>query len=110
MTQVMAENFNSMHVMTKSRLFWVLSLGIVVLATSYAVLVHSAVVNVVEREKITIAIREKATAVSELESTYFSMKNKISIELAHAKGFQASEVTSFISKKSLTAFVPSNEL
>ena len=32
------------------------------------------------------------------------------MELARAKGFQDSEVTSFISKKSLTAFASPNEL
>ena len=109
MTQVIVENLNTI-LRYRERIFAFLVFGIVVCASYYAYMVHSTIVNVVEREKIVKDIREKSTTISELESIYFSTKNKINIELAHAKGFEDSEVSSFISKKSLTAFVSHNEL
>ncbi len=109
MTQVIAENYNSM-LAYRGKIFFLLLAAIVILVSTYITLIHSTIVNVVEREKIVNEIREKSTAVSELESSYFAMKSKINIELARSKGFQDSEVSSFISKKSLTAFVSHNEL
>ena len=109
MTQVLAHNINNI-MKYKERIFLVLVVGIMLSVASYIFFVHKAIVNVVEREKIVKDIREKATVVSDMESKFLTAKNKISIELAHAKGFQDAEVTSYISKKSLTAFVPNNEL
>lgn len=109
MTKVIAENLNTM-MRYREKIFAFLAIAIVILASSYVFFIHSTIVNVVEREKILKGIRDKSTSVSTLESTYFTEKNKINIELAHAKGFQDSEVSSYISKKSLTAFVVHNEL
>lgn len=109
MTQTITENLNSM-LRYRGRIFWILVPGIVILALTYINLVHSTIVNVVEREKIIGEIREKSTLVSEMESNYFTTKEKINMDLARSKGFEDSEVTSFISKKSLTAFVQHNEL
>jgi hypothetical protein len=109
MTKVIAENLNTV-MRYREKLFLVLTLIALGSSLFYAYFVHSAIVNVVEREQILKDIREKSTSVSVLESTYFSEKNKINIQLAHAKGFQDSEVSSYISKKSLTAFVVHNEL
>lgn len=109
MTQVIAHNLNNV-MRYRERIFTFLAIAIVILALGYVYFVHATIVNVVEREKVIKDIRDKSTSVSVLESTYFAEKNKINIELAHAKGFQDSEVSSYISKKSLTAFVVSNEL
>ena len=109
MTQTTLKNFNSL-LRYRSRIFWTLAPSIVILTLLYVNLVHSTIINVVEREKVVKEIRDKSTLVSEMESNYFSIKEKINMELARTKGFQDSEVTSFISKKSLTAFVSHNEL
>mgnify|MGYP000010403180 CR=1 FL=1 len=109
MTQAIAHNINSM-MRYKEKVFIFLVAGIIVLASSYAYLLHSAIANVVERESIVKENRLTSTSVSELEAKYFSIKNSINIELAHAKGFRDSEVSSFISKKSLTAMANHNEL
>lgn len=109
MTQVVAHNIKNI-MRYKERILVVLIVGIVLSMTSYIFLVHKAIVNVVEREKIVKDIREKSTIVSDLESKYLTEKNKINIELAHAKGFRDAEVTSYITKKPLTAFVRNNDL
>lgn len=109
MTQAIAHNINSM-MRYKEKIFFFLVVGIIALASSYAYLLHSAIANVVERENLVKEGRLASISVGELESKYLSVKNSISIELAHAKGFKDSEVSSFISKKSLTAMVNHNEL
>lgn len=109
MTKVIAENINS--VLTyRTRIFWFLITGMIISSLFYAIFVHSAVINVIERGKILSEIRERSTAVSELESKYFNLKNRITMDMAHTKGFQDTEVSSYISKKSITAFVSHNEL
>ncbi len=109
MTQVIAQNINIV-LKNRERLFFILIAGILLFVSSYIYFVHSVIVNVVERDKIIKSIHQESTTISELESNYFSLKNKINLELAHSKGFQDSEVSTFISKKSLTAFVSHNEL
>jgi hypothetical protein len=109
MTQVIAHNINTM-MKYKERIFYFLVGAIIVLASSYAFFLHNAITNVVERENIVKETRLASAAVSELEAKYFSVKNSIDIELAHAKGFKDSDVSAFISKKSLTAMAHPNEL
>jgi len=109
MTQLLAKNLLS-SLQFRGRIFIVLLISILIVASYYVYLVHSVIVSVVERETIVKDIRIKSTAISELEASYFLVKNNINIELAHAKGFEDAEVSSFISKKSLTAFVSHNEL
>jgi hypothetical protein len=109
MKQALAHNIKNI-MRYKERILPVLVMGILISVGSYVFFVHKAIVNVVEREKIVKDIREKATVVSDMESKYLVAKNKINIELAHAKGFQDAEVTSYISKKALTAYVPNNEI
>jgi nucleoside recognition membrane protein YjiH len=103
------QNNKEENLIYRVRIFWTLVFGIIVLAPFYAISVHSAIVNVVERENIVSMIREKSTEVSETESKYFALKNKINMNMAYSKGYQEAEVSSFISKKSLTAIVSYNE-
>ena len=109
MTQVIKENIDSV-LRHREQIFFILAIGICFCVASYIFLVHKTIVNVVMRESVVKDIRNKSTAVSDIESTYLTAKNKINIDLAHAKGFEDTEVTVYISKKSLTAFVPHNEL
>ncbi len=109
MTQVIAENLQTV-LKYKERIFSLLIISIFICGSYYAYIVHSTILNVVEKEKIVKDIRERSTRVGELETAYFKTKSQINIELAHAKGFKDTDVSNFISKKSLTAFVSNNEL
>jgi type II secretory pathway component PulM len=109
MTQVVAQNFNTM-MRYREKIFIFLVSSIVCLALSYAFFLHSAIVNVVERESVLKENRVLSTKVSELEAKYFSLKNDINIALAHEKGFKDSGVAGYISVKSLTAMASPNEL
>lgn len=109
MTQAIAQNMNNV-LRYKEAIFTFLAAGIVVLSLSYIFFLHSAIANVVAREAILKENRVLSTQVSELEGKYFSVKNKINIELAHEKGFKDSGVASYISAKSVTAMANHNEL
>jgi len=109
MTQQLVNNLKDAF-KYRERIFIFLVSLIVILFTSYVYFVHEAVTNVVERGEIIKEGRVLATNVSELEGKYFLVKNTINIELAHEKGFKDSEVSSFISEKSLTAMANHNEL
>ncbi len=104
MTQVIVDNLQTV-LRYRERIFGLLVVLISIFSIYYVYIIHSTIVNVVAKEKIVKEIRERSTKVSELESVYFKTKNEINIELAHARGFRDSEVSNFISKKSLTAFV-----
>jgi len=107
MTQAIAQNINTV-MSYRERIFIFLVTAIVGLALSYAFLLHSAIANVVEREALLKDNRVLSTKVSELEAKFFSVKNKINIQLAHEKGFKDSGVASYISAKSLTAMANQN--
>lgn len=108
MTQVIADNLQTV-LRYREKIFSLLIISILICGSYYAYVVHSTILNVVEKEKIVKDIRDRSTKVGELESVYFRTKNQINIELAHAKGFKDTDVSNFISKKSLTAFVSNNE-
>lgn len=77
----------------------------------YGYSLQRAIVNVVQRESIMKTISAKGSEVADLEAKYFSKKNGISLELAHAEGFKEAPVSMFISKKALgVALGESNEL
>lgn len=109
MTQVLKNNIQNVF-RYKEKIFIFLISGIIVLSCTYFYLLHNAIANVIEREKIVKENRTIGTTVAELEAKYFSIKNSINIELAHAKGFKDPEISIFISKKSETAMASKNEL
>lgn len=109
MTKAIVHNINNIY-NYRERIFTILVVGIMFCALSYAYLLHGAITNVVQREKISKENRALSGQISELETKYFAVKNTIDIELAHAKGFKDSEASVFISKKSLTAMANHNEL
>lgn len=109
MTQTIANNINNVF-RYKEKIFTFLVTGIVVMTSLYVFFLQKAIVNVVARENIVKQSRSLSTDVSELESKYFIVKNTVNIDLAHEKGFKDSEITSFISSKSLTAMANHEQL
>ena len=109
MTKTLVTNINNAF-RYKEVIVTTLIAAIVISLFSYVYFLHSAIANVVAREGAVKETRVLSTQVSELEAKYFIIKNKINIELAHEKGFQVAEGTSFVSKKSVTAMASHNEL
>jgi cell division protein FtsL len=110
MTQAIAQNINDI-MRFKERIFIFLVAGIFVSIFSYAYFLHSAIVNVVERENVVKESKSISTNVGSLEAKYFSIKNTINIKLASEKGFKNSDDVKYITaKKSITAMANINEL
>ncbi|HEY9583796.1 MAG TPA: hypothetical protein VJI66_02430 [Candidatus Paceibacterota bacterium] len=109
MNKVIIEKINKI-IRNREQIINFLVIGAVICGGLYIYNLHGAIENVVEREKIVRENRALSTSVSELEAKYFSLKNSINIELARRQGYKDSQISLFISKKSITALAPHNEL
>lgn len=109
MTKTITMTYTVLH-RYREKLFVLLVTGILILAASYVFLLQKAIVNVVAREKVVAEVNIKTTQVAGLEANYFTLKNSITLEMAHTKGFKDAAVTAYISKKSVTAMASHDEL
>ncbi len=94
----------------REKIFAVLVAALLLTAFAYVFLLQKAIVNVVQRDKISREIKSVNLEVGGLEEKYFTLKNDITLDLAHTKGLKNPDVISYISKKSVTAMVSHNEL
>lgn len=110
MTQAIAHNAEII-MSYRERIFGVLMACLFFTLCIYGYSLQRAIVNVVQREAIMKTINAKGSQVADLEAKYFSRKNSVSLDLAHAEGFKEAPVSMFISKKALgVALGVSNEL
>ena len=94
----------------RERIFRVLVATILVTAFEYVFLLQKTIVNVVQRQKVSLETKSLSVKVGNLEEKYFSLKNGVTLDLAHSKGLKDAEVISYISKKPVTAMALHNEL
>lgn len=94
----------------REKIFAVLIAAVILSACAYVFLLQKAIVNVVERQRVSSETKELSVQVGDLEEKYFSIKNTITLDLAQEKGLKKAEVISYISKKPLTAMAVPNEL
>ncbi len=92
----------------REKLFTLLIASIVLTAFAYVFLLQKAVINVVERQKLSQQVGTLTMKSGDLEAKYFSMKKDITSELARSKGFKDGQVTAYISTKSTGAAVAFN--
>jgi len=80
---------------------WMLLVANVVLAGGYVYSVQRTVFNVVSSTKAEKALSQSSATMSDLESRYMAIRNKITLDFAYAQGFEdASKHQIFIAKKS----------
>jgi hypothetical protein len=94
----------------RERIFAVLVTAIVVAICAYVMLLQMAIVNVVQREKVSAQVKSVSANVGGLEEKYFTLKNGITLELAKAKGLKNAENISYISKKPVTAMIVKSDI
>lgn len=94
----------------REKIFNILVVAILLTAFSYVFLLQRAIVNVVERQKVTEGTKALVVKVGGLEEKYFSIKNTITLDLAHSKGLKDAQEISYISKKAVTAMALPHEL
>lgn len=109
MTKAITITYTVLH-RYRERLFAILLAAILITLASYVFLIHKAVVNIVARETTVEKISAKSSKVAELEGKYFTIKNSITLEVAHQKGFKDVSISNYISKKSVTAMASQHEL
>lgn len=90
---------------------WALVFLNVVLAGGYIYAVNCTVFNVVATTKAGKTLAQTNATVSDLESRYVSIKNKINLDFAYSQGFQdASNQQVFIVKKPIANTLSFNAL
>lgn len=90
---------------------WMLLVLNVVLAGGYVYAVNHTVFNVLASTKVEKALAVNSAAVSDLESRYVSLKNKITLDFAYSQGFQdASKQQIFIVKKTTAGTLSFNAI
>ncbi len=94
----------------RERIFATIIAAIVFCAFAYAFLLQKAIVNVIQREKISKEDKSISINVRDLEEKYFSIKNTITQDLARLKGLKNPEVISYISRRPPTAMASNHEL
>ncbi len=109
MTRALSIVYKASHY-HRERIFVILVVAILLIVCSYVFLLQKAIINVVQREKASQQVTSVSIEVGDLEGKYFSLKNSVTLELAHAKGLKDVEVTTYISKKPLTVMALHNDI
>lgn len=79
--------------------FYILAIILVVLSALYMFLMNRTVMNVVERENIERQIADKSSSLAEIEFSYISSKNTVTLEKAHEIGFIDAVPSTYIARK-----------
>jgi hypothetical protein len=108
MTKIITNIYRISHY-HRERLLSLFIISILLTMFAYIFLLQKAIINVVQRQEVSKSISKVSVDVSNLEEEYFSLKNGITLELAHTKGMKDAEVVSYISKSPITAMVRYNE-
>lgn len=85
----------------RAAFFAALSL-VVVFAGAYLFLVNRTVMNIVARERMQREIATASASLSELEFSYMTAKNSVTLEKAHSIGFVDASPSTFLSRSSST--------
>lgn len=81
------------------KIFWYFTMCIIIFSGFYLYYVNRTIVNVVERQNIEKEIALINSRLGDLESSYLSLKNGISYDLALSKGFVKVSNEKYVSRK-----------
>ncbi len=81
------------------RTFWALSSVCVIMLCLYVYGIHATVRNTALREEIEEETSNLEASISEMEFSYISLKNDVSLELAYSRGFADVKAPTFISRR-----------
>ena len=89
------------EIQDRGNIFWSLAVGVIITLGLYAYFLSSTVYTTVLRQQAEKSIATLEGNAGTLEANYLTVKNTVTIELAHSKGFKDIVVTQYISRKSL---------
>jgi len=85
------------------RIFLILVFSILFSILLYMYFINSAVLNVVERERLSGETDHLQAKLAQLESEYAVLRSQISIPVAHSLGFKEVPVAQFIERNPLSS-------
>ena len=88
------------EIQDRGNIFWSLAVGIIIMTGFYIYFFSNTVYTTFQRQQTQKSIAALEEKAGNLESGYLNLKNAVTIELAHAKGFREITTTEYISKKS----------
>lgn len=92
------------------KIFWYLMLFAIVFSGLYIYFVNSAIINAVEYQKTERGITSLNSRVSDLESSYLSLNDKISLDYALGAGFVKIIGEKYVSRKAFSVNLSLNQL
>lgn len=94
----------------RKQFFWLFAGLLFAFVSLYVYLVNTAAVNAARWRETEQKISSSAAAVGELETSYLSLKQGVTLSLAYQKGFEDARAVRFISGKTIGAIVRNNEI
>ncbi len=104
------QDFSRVMSGNRKGLFWSLFAVLILLASWYIYLVNTTALNGVRWSSNSTKVSELQGTVSELESSYLSLKRTITLSLAYDEGFEDARAVTFVSAKTLGAVTYNNDL
>ena len=102
MTKTLHITKNIFSLFSAKVLFFMLASVLLSLFVMYGVLINKTIMNVVARQNSEKEIASLSSTVGDLEFQYMNLKSGITLELAHAKGFEDVVPSHFLSRASVS--------
>lgn len=83
---------------TRAKAFWTLIFISLASIVVYILAINATVRNTVARQRLESEVANISTQLGELEFSYIGLKNKVSLEVAYARGFQNVSSPQYISR------------
>ncbi len=90
--------------------FWSLAGLLLFITSCYIYFVNTAALNGVRWEKADEGVSSLGAKIAELESKYLSLKQSVTLSLAHTRGFEDVGIVKFISTQKVGAVAKANEI
>ncbi len=86
------------QISTQKNIFWTLIGTILLLAGFYIYSINATIHNVVVRQNLENEASQLTLSLSNEEFKYISMKNGVTLEMAHSLGFKDAETNTFVGR------------
>ncbi len=107
-TKAHALSLNKLQALNTKVLFFAALALLVSLFALYVYLVNRTVMNVVAREQTGRTVATLSTSIGGLEFKYITLKDSITLDLAHEKGFMDFSPTTFLAQQKPAATLSFN--
>jgi outer membrane murein-binding lipoprotein Lpp len=90
-------------IQSNKKIFLILVFSIAISILLYMYFINRAVMNIVEREKLSSEINSLQAHVAELESNYAALKSTVTLSTAYSLGFREVSAVQFIERRPLSS-------